>query len=75
MGLSATRLRDAIKTNMQAKVANYTSVIGDGMDDFWEALAEAVVDEFTDNAEVAVDSVTGVQSGVDSSGSGTGTIS
>lgn len=72
MALTAASLKTKIVTKMEAIWEFEDSQT---LDDFAQALAEAIVEEITENAVVNVVSVSQVQPGVGVSGPGTGTIS
>jgi hypothetical protein len=81
MALSATRLATAMRANWDAfdpVSSDLTSAQVAAINAYRQALclafASAQVVEIEGNAEVVVTSVTGVQTGLSSSGPGTGTI-
>ncbi len=74
MALSGTVLAAAIKAKLQAKLPDFAAVIGDDLDEFVAAIAEATVEHVTANGQVIVTSVSGVTTGAGVSGPGTGTI-
>ena len=71
MPLTAASLKEKIVTKMEAI---WTFEDSETLDDFAQALAEAIVEEITTNAVVVVASVTAVTPGVGVSGPGTGTV-
>lgn len=72
MPLSASTLKGLIKTNIQA---DFETSDADWLDQFAQAIADAVVTHITTSALVTVPSVSGVTPGPGASGPGTGTIS
>jgi hypothetical protein len=71
MAMSKTSLRDRIKSKWEAKTG--TTMTSAALD-AWEAVADAIIEEIQTNAAVTVTSVSGVTTGVGTSGPGTGTI-
>lgn len=75
MALDASRLAQAIVTAIQAVPPPNPRDGGTAfLTAYWTVVAQQIIDEFQDNAQIIVTSVTGVQTGGSSSGPGTGTI-
>jgi len=75
MALDADRLAGAIKANMDAALGSVTGADDTNRLKLCQSIANAVVGEITNHAQVNVDHVTGVSAGSSNSGSGTGTVS
>lgn len=71
MALNGDRLGLAIAAAIEAAAQSNPS----DRNEWFKALGNAIVNEITGHAEVAVASVTLVTSGLESSGPGTGTVS
>lgn len=75
MPMDGAVLAAAIKLNLQNTLPDFTSAIGDNMDAFVAAIADATVEHVQTLAvvTVTVTSVSGVTTGAGVSGAGTGT--